>query len=89
VTIAWSGHACRRCGGTLLERRCEDPATRPVFECGTCSLSATGEATSLCYCGIMPKPVRGTQGPRLRCAPNPARSTASPALLVAAFDEAA
>jgi hypothetical protein len=89
VIAAWSSHACRQCGGTLLERRCEDPAARATFECGTCSLTACGTPDAICGCGILPKPVRASGAPRFRCAPNPDRNSASPALLVIAFDEEA
>jgi hypothetical protein len=86
VIAAWADHACRHCGSRLLERRTDEVA-RPVYECGGCSLSVTGEPDKICGCGILPKPVRMAAGPRFYCTPNPDRCVASPAAIVVVFDE--
>lgn len=86
MTAEWANHACRHCLGRLLVRQ-EDAAARPVYECGTCGLKTPGEPDKICGCGMLPKPVRATSGPRFYCAPNPERCVASPAAIVILFDE--
>jgi hypothetical protein len=88
ATATWCLHCCKNCGNTLLERR-SNPQARPIYECGSCSITAVGEPTSICGCGIMPKPILAVVGPRFRCRLNPDRSVGSPSLLVITFDEIA
>ena len=73
----------------LLERRDDAEGARASYECGTCGVTAKNEPRSICGCGMMPKPVRDTGGPRFYCTPNPARSVSSPAAIVIRFGEGA
>lgn len=87
MTWAWVDHACRACGSRLIERR-DGETARPAYECGSCGAACHGEARGICGCGILAKPTSNKPAPRFHCTPNPARSTASPAAIVIAWDEA-
>ena len=65
-------HACRFCGGRIMERGAE-------FHCFNCEAATlSGAVRDICGCGLSAG--RGLYP--FRCAPNPAQSPANPAAIV-------
>lgn len=92
-TTAWTivDHACRHCGGRVLQRG-------DVYRCGTCGVESRSAPNGICGCGILPglrpRPTgaiaqKPAQGP-YRCVRNPSPSVHNPAEIVIMFgaDEA-
>ena len=70
-------HACRACLGRILQRG-------STFVCAICGDESTGSPAGICGCGIRIDGATG-RAAGFRCQSNPARSPASPAIIVIGF----
>ena len=95
-------HACRHCGGRVLQ-------AGDTFRCASCAAVTLGSPEGICGCGVLaswgtrpprkkepkqpttpPQTMTRWKGPRpFKCAANPSKSDKSPAEIVITFGTAA
>ena len=78
VSYAMVDHACRHCGGRVLQ-------SGQFFRCSVCASGSIGSPSDMCGCGILPTARLGRA--RMKCGPNPNKSAQSPAEIVILLDD--